>query len=190
MITVAITPMAVPMRDVRLMAGRNRIKPRGFWQPGGEGYGIVLAYVKKTMSRGDAIAALRAAGCTETLGRTDDESIGRHLLDWYARRVHNDLRPAPSQEPAQPEAPAGPHAPDRVVVGQGGRIVIPSPYREALGVQEGDELRVRFEDGELRLTTPRHALRRAQQSLRRHVPAGRSLADEIVAERRVEAERE
>lgn len=142
------------------------------------------------MSRGDAITALRAAGCTETLGRADDESIGRYLLDWYARRVRRDLGPALSQDPAQPEAPAVPHARDRVVVGQGGRIVIPSPYREALGVQDGDELRVRFEEGELRLTTPRHALRRAQQALRRHVPEGRSLADELIAERRFEAERE
>lgn len=67
--------------------------------------------------------------------------------------------------------------------------MIPAPHREALGVHEGDELHVRFDDGELRLTTPRHALRRAQQVLRRHLPADRSLADELIVERRREAER-
>jgi AbrB family looped-hinge helix DNA binding protein len=79
---------------------------------------------------------------------------------------------------------------DRLVVGRGGRIVIPARYREALGVDEGDELIVRFADGEFHLTTPSHALRRAQRMLRSHLRADRSLADELIAERRLEAERE
>ncbi len=170
---------------------RLKIKPRGFWQPGGEGYEIARAYVKNEVSRADAITALRAAGCEVTMGQEDDESIGRYLLDWYARKVRRDLGLARSREPERgPRAPRVPLAPDRLVVAQGGRVVIPVRYREALGVGEGDELSVRFEDGEIRLTTPGHALRRAQEMLRRYVPAGRSLADEIIAERRLEAERE
>lgn len=78
----------------------------------------------------------------------------------------------------------------RVALGQGGRVVIPAPYRQALGLHEGDELRIRLENGEVRLTTPGEALKRAQALVRRHVPAGRSLAEALISERRRDARRE
>jgi bifunctional DNA-binding transcriptional regulator/antitoxin component of YhaV-PrlF toxin-antitoxin module len=52
-------------------------------------------------------------------------------------------------------------------LGEGGRIVIPAEYRKALGVRAGDE-----------------AIRRAQAAVRAHVPPGRSLAGELIVERR------
>jgi len=72
----------------------------------------------------------------------------------------------------------------------GGRIVIPVEYRRALGLRVGDEVILRLEDGEVRLLTPRQAIRRAQELVRRYVPAGRSLADELIVERGAEAARE
>ena len=75
----------------------------------------------------------------------------------------------------------------RVKLGEGGRVVIPAAYRKRLGVRPGDDMVLRLHDGELRLTTVREGIRRAQQIVRRHVPAGRSLADELIAERRAEA---
>lgn len=77
-----------------------------------------------------------------------------------------------------------------VKLGSNGRLVIPAEYRKALGVEEGDELVVRFEDGELRLSTRKVALRRAQERVRRYVPEGVSLADEVIRKRREEAANE
>lgn len=71
-----------------------------------------------------------------------------------------------------------------------GRIVIPVSHRKALGLKPGDEVVITLGDGELRLSTARHALRRLQTLVRKHVPKGVSLADELIRERRAEAARE
>lgn len=80
--------------------------------------------------------------------------------------------------------------PESVTVGPDGRIVIPAQYRRALGIEAGDELRLRAENGELRLISRRAAIKRAQSIVRRYVPEGVSLSDELIAERRAEAARE
>jgi AbrB family looped-hinge helix DNA binding protein len=74
-----------------------------------------------------------------------------------------------------------------VRVRSNGRLVIPASYRKALGVGEGDELIVRLEGGELRLSSRKTSLKRAQERVRRYVPEGVALSDELVAERREEA---
>lgn len=74
-----------------------------------------------------------------------------------------------------------------VKLGSNGRLVIPAEYRRALGVKEGDKLVVRLEDGELRLSSRKTSLKRAQERVRRYVPEGVALSDELVAERREEA---
>lgn len=73
---------------------------------------------------------------------------------------------------------------------EGGRVVIPAQYRKALGLQAGDDVLLRLEDGEVRILTPLQAIRRAQELLRPYIPEDRSLADELIAERRRESERE
>ena len=74
---------------------------------------------------------------------------------------------------------------------QSGRLLIPAPVRRQLGLEEGSELILRVEDnGEIRLSSRALALAHAQNQLRRYVPAGRSLAKELIAERQAEAERE
>jgi AbrB family looped-hinge helix DNA binding protein len=75
----------------------------------------------------------------------------------------------------------------RTKIGEGGRIVIPADLRRALGVGVGDELLLRVEDGELRAVTGRAALRKAQAIVRRFVPEGTRLSDELIADRRREA---
>ena len=71
-----------------------------------------------------------------------------------------------------------------------GRIVIPAEYRRALGLREGDPVMVQLDDGELRILTRAQAIRRAQEIVAKYVPPGRSLVDELIAERRAEAARE
>ena len=73
-------------------------------------------------------------------------------------------------------------------VGEDGRIVIPLPYREILGVKDGGTVVLRIESGELRLTSKAADIRRAQDIVARHVPEGVSLVDDLIAERRREVE--
>ena len=75
-------------------------------------------------------------------------------------------------------------------VTEGGRIVIPGPYRAAMGLHVGDEVVLRLEDGELRIISREQAIRRAQALVRQFVPVGRSLGTELIAERRADAARE
>jgi AbrB family looped-hinge helix DNA binding protein len=72
-------------------------------------------------------------------------------------------------------------------IGEGGRIVIPAEIRRELGVGVGDELLLKVENGELRAWTRAQAIKRAQALLRKYVPEGVSLVDELIAERRREA---
>jgi len=75
-------------------------------------------------------------------------------------------------------------------VNENGRVVIPASFRKALGINVGDEVVLRIEDDELRITTLKRRLERAQQSIRRYIKPGRSLVDELIAERREAAKRE
>lgn len=74
----------------------------------------------------------------------------------------------------------------RTRLSKGGRIVIPAEFRRAMGIGVGQEVVLRLEDGELRVSTLAGAIRRAQDLVRRHVPPERSLVDELLAERRRE----
>ena len=75
-------------------------------------------------------------------------------------------------------------------LGKSGRIVIPVQFRKALGVSEGDALMMTLDEGMIRILTPQMAVQRVQESVRRYVPKGRSLADELIQERRAEQARE
>lgn len=78
----------------------------------------------------------------------------------------------------------------RVKIIDGGKLVIPAPMRRELGISSGDTVMVDIADGELRVRSVGKALERARAILRRYVPDGVSLSDELIAERRLEAERE
>lgn len=65
-----------------------------------------------------------------------------------------------------------------------GRIAIPAPYREALGVQPGDDVVLRLEGNTLRVYSRGEALRHLQVAVARAVPTGVSLAGELFRERR------
>jgi len=78
----------------------------------------------------------------------------------------------------------------RTRVGEKGRVVIPASIREALGIRIGDEIVLRIEDNELRLSTLKTRLARAQQRLRKFIKPGRSLSAELIAERREAARHE
>jgi AbrB family looped-hinge helix DNA binding protein len=107
------------------------------------------------------------------------------LVQDEARRERGTERPKAGEPPA-----ATNNASVRVRLGPEGRVVIPAAFRESLGLKEGDVLFARLEDGEIVLLTPEAAMLRAQAIVRQFVPEGVSLVDELIEERRREAERE
>ena len=78
----------------------------------------------------------------------------------------------------------------RTRVNENGRVVIPSSFRKALGIQVGDEVVLRLEDDELRITTQQRRIQRARRRSRQYLKPGTSLVRELLAERREAAKRE
>lgn len=78
----------------------------------------------------------------------------------------------------------------RLRVNENGRVVIPASFRKALGISVGDEVVLRLEDDELRITTMKRRIEKAQRLVRRHVKKSNSLVDELIAERREAARNE
>lgn len=90
-----------------------------------------------------------------------------------------------------PDMPSSASASGRkVYLGPDGQIRIPAAVQQAMGLKEGDTLFIEAEDGELRLLTVPAAVRKAQAIVRQFVPAGISLVDELLDDRRREVERE
>jgi AbrB family looped-hinge helix DNA binding protein len=88
--------------------------------------------------------------------------------------------------------PQSASAPPRELVelGAAGRLVIPVSFRNALGIKPGDRLNVELHDNELRVYSYREGIRRAQELIRKYIPEGVSLVDELIADRRREAAEE
>ena len=78
----------------------------------------------------------------------------------------------------------------RTTLNANGRIVIPAEIRKAMGVQPGEPLAMEVVDGTLHIESFQKKLTRMQDELIRLVGPGRSLADELIADRREEARRE
>lgn len=103
-------------------------------------------------------------------------------------------RPAGFSEEAQPfDSPADglrsvPYA--RLKIDSAGRVVIPAEMRAAMMVKAGDTVTAEVKDGEFRIVSPVVAVRRAQALARKLLPPGVSLVDELIADRREEAQRE
>ncbi len=75
-----------------------------------------------------------------------------------------------------------------VKLGAQGRLVVPAPIRKALGFRPGETLVARIEGGHLVIEKPEAVERRLHAYFRKF--EGRSLAEELIAERREEARRE
>lgn len=73
-----------------------------------------------------------------------------------------------------------------VVLGRQGRVVIPAEMRTALGLSDGDRLHLHLTGDRLVLERSDHAIA-ALRELGANVSRGRSLVDELLAERRLAA---
>lgn len=131
-------------------------------------------------TKAEKIRALDVAG----FARAD---IARYL-DIRYQHVRNTLvRGAPSKGRAHPSEGVARRA-TWSKLGPGGRIVIPAVYRDALGLREGDDVQLRFEDEEIHILPKDVVARRVQDIVAKYVPEGVSLVDELIEERKREAE--
>lgn len=74
-----------------------------------------------------------------------------------------------------------------VTLDQKGGMVLPPEYLKQLGLQPGDDVDITLENNEIRIAMTRgDAVKRAQALIRRYVPEGRNLSDELIEERRKE----
>jgi AbrB family looped-hinge helix DNA binding protein len=78
----------------------------------------------------------------------------------------------------------------RTRISEKGRLVIPASLRAALGIKIGDEVNLRIEDNELRISTLKNRIERAQRRLQRFAKQGRLMSEELSAERREAAKHE
>jgi len=75
-------------------------------------------------------------------------------------------------------------------IGEEGRIVLPLDWRKAVHAQPGDELVIQVSDDGLHISTVQQAIKRFQQLVALHVPADVDLVEELIRERRAEADEE
>ncbi len=116
-----------------------------------------------------------------------------------ASRVRAGQRP---QQPVRRAAGVTPAADDETspeppsskwlwtVLGKGGRIELPRAFLEAMGAEEGDQVQLALDGNVVRVLSRTTALRELQAEVKRYVPEGVSLVDELLNERRAEAARE
>lgn len=166
----------------------------------------VARIVASKMTVADKIRALDKAGYARA-------EIAR-LLNKRYQHVRNVLegdrlhRPSPAGGGLAEEGPPFRHArePDparqgedvqarggglfRLKVREDGSVVLPHEVREAFDLANGGAVMARLEGEEFKLISAATALRRAQEMVRRYVPDDVSLVDELLADRRREAERE
>jgi bifunctional DNA-binding transcriptional regulator/antitoxin component of YhaV-PrlF toxin-antitoxin module len=143
-------------------------------------------------------AAVRGASTkSEKIRRLDDLGVSRaeiaRFLDIRYQHVRNVLlaREAKKVESAQSGQPSSGPRRLKIQAGAEGQIAVPARLLEVLGVDQGEAVFAVVEgEGEVRLMSAATALRRAQEFVRTLVPEGSQLADELIADRRHENDRE
>lgn len=68
-----------------------------------------------------------------------------------------------------------------------GRVVLPAELRKELGIEDGADVVFSRTEYGIAITTLDQAIRQAQATVRRYVPAGVSLVDELREDRRQDA---
>jgi AbrB family looped-hinge helix DNA binding protein len=78
----------------------------------------------------------------------------------------------------------------RSKVSDAGRVVIPAELRKEFGIEEGEDVVFSKDEHGIRIITLREAIRQAQDYFCSLAPAGVSLSDELLRDRREEAAQE
>ena len=78
----------------------------------------------------------------------------------------------------------------RTKIGEEGRIVLPLDWRKAVHAKPGDEVVIQVSDDGLHISTAQQAIERFQKLVAQFVPPEVDLVDELIRERRAEADDE
>lgn len=81
----------------------------------------------------------------------------------------------------------------RTKLGKGGRVIIPTAFRQNLHLETGDDIILHMEDNLIYLTTAEQALRTLQNKVKNYIDTtgqNISLTDELITMRRNEAKYE
>lgn len=81
----------------------------------------------------------------------------------------------------------------RTKMGDGGRVIIPISFRQAIHLNPGDDIILHLEDNEIHITTPEQALLKFQAKVKyllEKMEKPVSLTDELISTRRIEAKDE
>lgn len=81
----------------------------------------------------------------------------------------------------------------RTKLGEGGRIIIPSAFRQNLRLSVGDDIIIHMQDNTIHITTPNQALQKLQQRVKEYNDNSEnplSLVDELISMRRLESKYE
>lgn len=125
------------------------------------------------------------------------QQVRQVLVEDERRRTRNDMPVVAragvqedSTDFSRPPSGLGLHT-QRVQLDESGRLVLPPSLIKTLDARPGEWIiAVSAEDGTVALLSARAAMRQAQAIVRAFAPAGVSLVDELIAERRAEAARE
>lgn len=118
----------------------------------------------------------------------------RNVLVDEARRIGGSAAPQPglAEEGRSFEAAqaADVRRAVRIEIGKDGTMTLPPAFLASVGLPEGGVLLARFDDDEIKLVTPEATARKIQAAVRKFVPEGVSLVDELLKERRRETAHE
>ena len=111
------------------------------------------------------------------------------IVDGPPKREQSNFAPASDSRPGDSPLPYLERI--KLKIGPGGRVVIPAAFRASMDVEEGDTIIATIDrDGIMKLASASAAMRQAQRIVCEAVPAGVSLAESLIEDRRREAARE
>lgn len=79
---------------------------------------------------------------------------------------------------------------ERVILDKHGRILIPSALRKQMGWEAGLRLTISVGKYGLQVLSQKQAIEEIQDELRKRIPPGRSIVDELIRDRREEVRRD
>ncbi|MEX0955498.1 MAG: hypothetical protein WDZ83_09830 [Rhizobiaceae bacterium] len=143
--------------------------------------------------------------CDELLAKFGRMPTGREVVDLYVAEGGNEgtgftqyshwkkemaaqsKRASVRHEAVDGEPGSVPHRP--MSVSADGHLVLPAELRKAMLLDSDGRVTATVVDGELRVLSPMAAVRQLQRRAASLVPPGTLVSDELIAERRLEAEK-
>lgn len=145
-------------------------------------YEEMTAVTAPLRTKSDKIRALARRGVAVA-------DIARFLGIRY-QHAYNVLKQEGARASSPPEPPPRDLQPLRTSLDSTNRIRLPEPVIAALDLEPGDELLLRLEEDQVILFTRAAGARQARELVARYVRGGPPLSEELIEERRRDAEHE